>query len=209
MGSKDPRVDAYIARAAPFAQPLLSTLRERVHAACPEVRETIKWGMPFFEHGEHILAHMAAFKQHCGFGFWRGRNVVDLGKTDEAMGQLGRITGPADLPPVREFKALVQAAMARAEGLAAAPPNATKNAAKNTAKKVASRGAPEVPADLAAALAKSPTARLHYQAFAPSKQRDYVEWVTEAKREATRASRIEQAVVWLAEGKARHWKYQG
>ena len=200
MRTKDPRVDAYIQRAASFAQPLLSTLRERMHAACPGLTETVKWGMPFFQHGEHILAHMAAFKQHAAFSFWRGRNVVDVGKSDEAMGQFGRLTGPADLPPAREFKALVLAAVARAESLATAPA---------AAKKAAPRAAPDVPADLVAALAKSALARRHFEAFAPSKQRDYLEWITEAKREATRASRIEQAVAWLAEGKARHWKHQG
>ena len=200
MGTQDPRVDAYIQHAAPFAQPLLSTLRERMHAACPGVTETVKWGMPFFLNGEHILAHMAAFKQHAAFGFWRGRKVVDVGKSDEAMGQFGRLTSPADLPPAREFKALVLAAMARAESLATAPA---------AAQKAAPRAALDVPADLAAALAKSAAARRYFESLAPSKQRDYVEWITEAKREATRASRIAQAVAWMAEGKSRHWKPLG
>ncbi len=48
MKNFDPRVDAYIARSAAFAQPVLLHLRATVHAACPGVQETIKWGMPFF-----------------------------------------------------------------------------------------------------------------------------------------------------------------
>jgi hypothetical protein len=120
MGMQDPRVDAYIERAAPFAQPLLKKLRSAVHASCPGTTETLKWGMPFFMHGPHILAHMAAFKQHASFGFWHGRGVADQGKDGEAMGQFGRITGPADLPTATELKALVQAVVARIDAEVAA-----------------------------------------------------------------------------------------
>ena len=98
MGKKDPRVDACIDAAAPFAQPLLRVLRAAMHAGCPGVEETIKWRMPFFTRGGRILGHMAAFKQHCALGFWRAGDAADRGKTGEAMGQFGRITCRADLP---------------------------------------------------------------------------------------------------------------
>lgn len=120
MGTQDPRVDAYIGRAAPFAQPLLKKLRTAVHAGCPGTTETIKWGMPFFLHGRHILAHMAAFKQHASFGFWHGRGAADQGKDGEAMGQFGRITKPADLPSAAELKVLVRAVVARIDAEVAA-----------------------------------------------------------------------------------------
>ena len=103
MSTRDARVDAYIAARADFSRPVLEHLRATVHAACPDVQETIKWGMPFFEHGGRPLAHMAAFKQHCAFGFWRGRQVANRGKDDEAMGQFGRIARQSDLPPPREL----------------------------------------------------------------------------------------------------------
>jgi len=208
MGTNDPRIDAYIERAAPFARPILSALRRALHQACPDAQETIKWGMPFFEHAGRPLAHMAAFKQHCGFGIWRGRELADQGKNGEAMGQFGRITSLAELPPPREFKAVIRAAMQRIDDAddTAAPKTATSARSARPAK--TARPALAMPDDLRAALAAASAARKTYDAFAPGKQRDYLEWVLEAKRAETRAQRIAQAVEWLAEGKARHWKYE-
>lgn len=65
-----------------------------------------------------------------------------------------------------------------------------------------------MPPDLAAALARHDAARKTFDAFAPSQRREYIDWLTEAKREETRARRLAQAVDWLTEGKPRHWKYQ-
>jgi len=193
MTQHDPRVDAYIAKAAPFAQPLLTWLRDTTHGACPELEEDIKWGMPFFVHQGRPVAHMAAFKAHCAFGLWRGREVVDNGKEGEAMGQFGRITAQSDLPGAREFKAQVKTAVARSVSDAAAPKE------PRTA-----RPLPEMPADLAAALAKQPKARAHYDAMSPTNRREYLEWVLEAKREDTRVRRIAQAVERLLENRPRH-----
>jgi uncharacterized protein YdeI (YjbR/CyaY-like superfamily) len=201
MGSKDPRVDAYIHRAAPFAQPILERLRTAVHQGCPNAEETIKWSMPFFMHGDRILANMAAFKQHCTFGFWHGRDAADRGKDNEAMGQFGRITATSDLPPARELKTLVQAAVKRIDEAGGAP-------RPTQAAKAPPKPALLMPADLEAALAAEAAARKTYEGFPPGKQREYLEWVIEAKRPETRAKRIAQAVEWLAEGKSRHWKHQ-
>jgi uncharacterized protein YdeI (YjbR/CyaY-like superfamily) len=201
MAQTDPRIDAYIAKAAPFAQPLLSWLRAQVHAAAPDVEETIKWSMPSFTRGGRILGNMAAFKAHCAFGFWRGRDVAegaDQGKAGEAMGQFGRITSPADLPSAAAFKALVKAAVAQMDSDAPRVPKAP----------AAPKAKLEMPADFASALAAAPAAQAHYQAFTPGKQREYLEWVLEAKQAATRERRIAQAVEWIGEGKARNWKYQ-
>ncbi len=110
MPTSRQRVDAYIAEAAPFAQPILERLRADVHAACPDAEEAIKWSMPFFVHGGRNLAHMAAFKRHCAFGFELGRAVVDLGREAQAMGQFGRITALTDLPSSSEVRALVKKA---------------------------------------------------------------------------------------------------
>src|SRR6187402_3013263 len=102
--SHDPRIDAYIAKSAAFAQPILVRLRELVHAACPDVEESIKWGMPHFLHGGKLLCGMAAFKAHCAFGFWQGRAVLGEEADDAAMGQLGRITTLAQLPSATRMK---------------------------------------------------------------------------------------------------------
>jgi len=197
--SVDPRVDAYIAAKADFARPILEHLRAVVHAACPDVAETIKWGMPFFERAGRPLAHMAAFKQHCAFGFWQGSQVVGAGRRAEAMGQFGRIATLADLPPARELEALVERAVALIEG-GTRPARARKTAG--------AKPAPEPPPDLTAAWRRNAAARRGYAALPPSHQREYVDWITEAKRAPTRARRVAQAIEWLAEGKSRNWKYE-
>ncbi len=198
MGTRDPRVDAYIAKSAPFARPVLTHLRELVHAACPEATETLKWSMPAFMY-EGILCIMAAFKAHCTFGFWKGALIVDpAGQPARmAMGQFGRITGVADLPPKRVLAAYVKQAMRLNEGGVEPPPRPTK------AKKPL-----RVPPALAAALKRNRAARATFDGFSPSNKREYVEWITEAKTEATRQRRLDTAMEWMAEGKARHWKYQ-
>ena len=199
MATADPRVDAYIEGAAAFAQPVLRALREAVHAGCPGANETIKWGMPFFTIDGRILAHMAAFTRHCAFGIWRGREVAPRGKEGEAMGQFGRIASAADLPPRRELVRRVELAAA-----AAARPAATKS----TARAKASPPSLPLPEALATALHGHAAARAGFDNLSNSQRRDYVEWIVEARRDATRARRVAQAIEWLAEGKSRNWKYE-
>ena len=135
MGTKDKRIDAYIAKAAPFARPILTYLRAVVHAACPDVEETIKWSMPAFDYNGPFCS-MAAFKQHATFGFWKGALIVDpkTRKPDEAMGDLGRITRVADLPGKRRAHGVDQtgdgAQRRRREGADAQVGDATQGAAR-------------------------------------------------------------------------------
>ena len=199
MGTRDPRIDAVIAKSADFAKPILTHIREAVHAACPDVEETMKWSFPHFMYGGAILCSMAAFKQHCAFGFWKGTLIVEQGgeRAATAMGQFGRITTVRDLPDEGELARYVQQAMALTDGRIKAPP-----------KRAPARRAPlPVPDDLSAALERHPEARATFEAFSPSERREYVEWLTEAKGDATRARRLETTLEWLAEGKTRNWKY--
>lgn len=197
MPTTDPRVDEYIANAAEFAQPILTHLREVIHAACPEVKETIKWSMPNFDyHG--IMCNMAAFKQHCAFGFWKAELLLagedDKGK--EAMGQFGRITSVKDLPSKKVLTAYVKKAMKLNEaGVKVARPKAAPRELV-------------VPDYFIAALEANPAAYEVFNKFSTSAKREYCEWLTEAKTEATRDKRMAQAVEWIAEGKQRNWKYQ-
>jgi uncharacterized protein YdeI (YjbR/CyaY-like superfamily) len=196
--SRDPRIDAYIARQGDFARPILEHLREAIHAACPEADETLKWSMPSFLYNGKILANMAAFKAHAAFGFWRSGEVLgETGAERDAMGQFGRLTSVADLPPPDALAGLVRKAMAAIDS--GPGPARPKKPPK-----------PELaaPDDLRAALDATPRAAATFDAFPPSCRRDYVEWVVEAKRPETRAKRIAQAVEWMAEGKKRHWKYE-
>jgi uncharacterized protein YdeI (YjbR/CyaY-like superfamily) len=199
MPTTDPRVDAYIDNGPPFAQPILAYLRGLVHATCPEAEETIKWGAPFFMY-RGMFCHMAAFRHHCAFGFWKWQQVVGADASEQAMGQFGRIGKVGDLPPEDAIVAYLRKAMALNE---AGVPAATRM-------KQVPRPEADVPDDLAAALARDEhaMARQVFEAFSPGQRREYVEWIGEAKRADTRARRLATTLAWLAEGKPRHWKYQ-
>lgn len=226
--NRDPRIDAYIARSAEFARPILSYLREVVHEGCPQATETLKWNTPSFEY-KGLLCGIAAFKQHCTFGFWKhslvveddaaasggptagkaasatksggaraaGKSSAGESKVDEAMGQFGRITRLSDLPPKKVLLGYIRkAAKLNDEGVKIPRP-----------KRAPSKPLP-VPADLAAALKKNKSAAQHFEAFSPSKRKDYIEWLTDAKTAETRQRRLTTAIEWIAEGKGRNWKYE-
>ncbi len=198
MGNYDPCINAYIAKSADFAKPILEHLRRIVHAACPEVEETLKWGMPSFMY-KGILCGMAAFKQHCTFGFWKGSLIVDgeANGVEEAMGQFGRIRQLADLPSAKVLTGYVKTAMKLND-------DGIKVPARSRSRP---KAALVVPDYIIAALKKSRKAMFTFENFSPSNKREYVEWITQAKGEDTRKRRLDQAVEWMAEGKPRNWKY--
>ena len=204
---RNPKVDAYIAKAAPFAEPILTHLRELIHKACGDVVEEMKWSRPFFLHGGVILCNISAFKQHCSFGFWG----AEIGKVlqadgivqDGGMGLLGKITSLRDLPPDKAMLGYLRRAVAlidQGEG------DNRVVVARRVVK--APKAAVEAPPDFEAALKKSKAASKTFAEFSPSCKREYVEWIADAKREETRERRVAQAVEWIAEGKQRNWKYQ-
>jgi uncharacterized protein YdeI (YjbR/CyaY-like superfamily) len=198
MPKRDPKVDAYIAQAAPFAKPILRRLRKVVHAGCPTVEETIKWGFPHFVYKGNI-AGMAAFKEHCVFGFWKDALLFqrdDENGKREGMGQFGRLTSVSDLPDEKILVGYVRkAAELNDQGVSAERPRK-------------SRPPLPLPEDFAAALASNVEARKTFNDFSPSKRRDYIEWVTEAKRPETRRRRLTTSIHWLAQGKSQSWKYE-
>jgi uncharacterized protein YdeI (YjbR/CyaY-like superfamily) len=197
MSGHDPRVDAYIANAAPFAQPILERLRAIVHEAVPGIEETLKWGAPSYVHAGGIVCMMAAFKQHVSFGFWKHELVMGDVERD-GMGSFGKLRAPGDVPPKRELVALVRkAAKLNEQGVKQAAP----------ARKAAPKPPPDVPPELAAALKRNKAAATAFKGFPPGQQREYCEWIGEAKRDDTRQRRLEQAIEWIAEGKPRNWKY--
>ena len=199
MATKDPRIDAYIARSADFAKPILKRLRKVVYAGCPDVGETIKWSMPHFDY-KGVMCGMAAFKEHCAFGFWKADLILDRDKPAEksGMGSFGCIKSLADLPDEKTLIGYVKKAAALNEAGIKAP-GRTQPKKKEPF---------TIPDYFAAALKKNAKARKTFENLALSKQREYVEWVTEAKREETRSERLATSIKWLAEGKPRHWKYQ-
>ncbi|MBA2334817.1 MAG: YdeI/OmpD-associated family protein [Blastocatellia bacterium] len=199
MPTRDPRIDAYIERSAEFAQPILLHIRALVHKACPDIVETMKWSMPFFDH-KGTVCNMASFKQHCAFGLWKQSlmeaNAFPAEKT--AMGSFGRITSIAELPDDKIIVALIhQAIKLNQDGI-----KVKRTPVSKEKKELA------VPEVMDAALAKNAAARKTFDEFPYSKKKDYIEWINEAKTEATREKRLTTTIEQLAEGKARHWKYE-
>jgi hypothetical protein len=195
---KNPAVDAYIAKSADFARPILKRLRALMHKACPKVDETLKWGVPHFEY-QGVIAGMAAFKQHAAFGFWKRQLMKDpagfFAKGESGMG--GRkIRSIDELPSDTVLLGYIREAVAlNQQGVKVPRPTRKKPP-------------PRTPPYLAAALKKNARARKTYENFSPSQKRDYVVWLTDAKQEATRERRLATAIEWMAEGKSRNWKYQ-
>ena len=209
MPQHDPRIDAYIARQADFARPILEYVRAVVHEACPTVEETLKWSAPSFIHAGGILCGMAAFKQHASFGYWKHALVVGEGESPEGqrpegrplegMGSYGKLASIKDLPPKKQLLAHIRKAMKLNEEGVRTPA---------VRKSATPKPPPEAPADLAAALKKNARAKATFDAFPPGQKREYIEWLIEAKREETRQKRLTQAIEWMAEGKRRNWKYE-
>jgi uncharacterized protein YdeI (YjbR/CyaY-like superfamily) len=212
LGKSDPRIDAFIAKSADFAKPILGHLRKLVHRGCPEAEETLKWGMPHFMYGGELLCGMAAFKAHAAFGFWKGALVTGTpkagakagGKTngetqEKGMGQFGCLTSVKDLPSDKIMLGYIRTAM-----------KLTDEGVKSPTRGKAAKPKPPLkpPAWFLTALKIDKAAAKTYAAFSPSKQREYVEWLVDAKTDATREKRLAMAIAWMAEGKEYNWKYK-
>jgi uncharacterized protein YdeI (YjbR/CyaY-like superfamily) len=199
--NKDPRIDEFIAQARPFAQPILKHLRKLIHKACPSVVETIKWKFPHYEY-KGMMCGMAAFQKHCTFGFWKAAMMTDphqiMDKNFEnGMGQFGKMTSLADLPPDEVIIEYIHEAM-----------KLNDNGVRPPKKKVVPKKELVIPEDFIARAKKNKRAWETFQQFSYSKQKDYIEWFSEAKQAATREKRLTTAIEWLSEGKSRHWKYE-
>ena len=187
---KDPRVDAYIAKAHDFAKPILKQIRAAVHKAHPAISETIKWGVPAYVDERGIFCMTAVFKQHCAWVFWTGRKPASADAK-----RFRKIMSVEDLPPQRALLAIVKQA-------ATSAPTSKGKTTKRAAKPVT------VPSYFRAALMKHAKARAAFDAFPPSHKREYVDWIASAKTDETRQRRIKMALQWIASGKSRNWKYE-
>jgi len=203
MPSTDKRIDAYIAKAAPFAQPVLKHLRELIHTACPDVEETIKWSFPNFMYSGAILCNMAAFKEHCAFGFWKASVMSDpdrilVTEDKPSMGHLGHLTKLSDLPKDSILKKYIKEAMRLTDEGVKLPQRQRNNEKKELI----------IPDYFIKAIGKNKKAQKVFDMFNYSNKKEYIQWITEAKTEATRDKRIATALEWIAEGKGRNWKYE-
>ncbi|MFN0276154.1 MAG: YdeI/OmpD-associated family protein [Chitinophagales bacterium] len=202
MSGRSKQIDAYISKAQVFAKPILQHLRDVVHKACPAAEEKMKWGFPHFDYKGKMMCSMAAFKNHCAFGFWKAslidERLVAEAKTESAMGHLGKITSVKDLPSEKQLITwIMKAVKLNDEGIVIAKKPVEK------IKKVL-----VVPKELASALEKNRKAKDVFENFPYSHKKEYIEWITEAKTEATRNRRIATTLEWVAKGKDRNWKYR-
>lgn len=195
------QIDQYIFKMQPFAQPILNHLRALVHHACPEVEEKMKWSFPHFEYKGQPLCDMAGFKQHCSFGFWKAalmkdKVLIENARKETAMGHLGKISSLKDIPSDKKMLAWIKEAMK------------LNDAGIKVARVITAKKEIKAPSYFTDALKKNLLAKENFDGFNPSARREYLEWITEAKTEATRDKRMAQAIQWMSEGKRRHWKYE-
>ncbi|WP_428937634.1 YdeI/OmpD-associated family protein [Fontivita pretiosa] len=200
MGTRSPEVDAYIRNAPPFAQPILTRIRELFHRACPDVQEKLKWRVPSFEY-KGMLGGMAAFKRHATWGLWKASLLKDPkgvleGRASSPMAA-GKCSDVSQLPPEQDMVDLIRQAVELNERGVKLPQRS----------RTASRPPPKTPPDLAAALKRNARAAATFKGFSPSHKREYIEWITEARQEQTRRRRVAQAIEWISQGRPRNWKY--
>jgi len=203
MGKTDTRLELYISKSAPFAQEILWHLTELVHEVCPDAEETMKWSFPCFMYKGSILCNIAAFKKHCAFGFWLEskmkdpKKILSRGKAKNGMGSLGKLTGIKDLPSDKILKDYIKEAMKLIEAgekLSKKPDDKEKKTLV-------------IPDYFKKALSKNKNALHTFENFSHANKKEYIVWITEAKRDETRIKRLETAIEWMAEGKIRNWKY--
>ena len=198
----NPKVDDFISKQADFAKPILEHFRQIVHENCPDVEEKMKWSMPFFDYKGEMMCHMAAFKHHCAFGFWKAKLMKDAillenAQGEHSMGHLGKITSLADLPTDSILAGYIKEAMVLNDlGLKIAKPKSERD------KEI------EVPSDFLEKIEENEEAMLFFEKASYSFKKEYIMWVNESKTDATRQKRMQQAVEWIAEGKGRNWKYE-
>ncbi len=202
MKARDERITQYISKSADFAQEILLHLREVIHDFCPDVEEGMKWSMPYFMYRGKILCSFASFKNHCSFGFWLQSEMKDqhgiFKRAQEGgMGSLGKISAMSDLPKDEQLGAYILEAMNLIEH--GTTPRELNPKFKKTM--------PEIPSELLKLLESEPKAKAAFDNFPPSHQREYIEWITEAKREETKQRRLQQTIENLLEGKSKDWKY--
>lgn len=200
MGTKDKRIDTYISKAEDFAKPILKHFRILIHKACPDVKETIKWGFPHFDY-KGMMCATASFKNHCAFGFWKARLMIDYDKkfsagNEAAMGHFGKIKSLKDLPSDKIIQQYIKEAM-----------RLNDDDIRIVKKRPVEKKSLTIPTDLKKALTGNKKAKTTFEGFSYSNKKDYVEWITEAKTDVTRFKRLETTLEWLAEGKIRNWKY--
>jgi uncharacterized protein YdeI (YjbR/CyaY-like superfamily) len=198
MATHDKRVDAYIAKSPPFARPILEHLRSLVHRVCAECEEKMKWSFPHFDYKGEMMCSMAAFKEHASFGFWKEALLDDpkkMLKKEEGMGSFSKFRSLADLPSDAALSNFIRQAMK------------LNDSGTKISKPKPQPVTITTPDYLTKALKKNSAAKKTFDAFSPSNKREYIDWLTEAKTEATREKRLATALEWMAEGKIRNWKY--
>ncbi len=203
--TRHPAVDAYIAEARPFAQPILNRLRDTLHRVVPDVTETIKWSRPFFLYKGIILGNISAFKAHCSFGLWGMEMAEALRRggidSKESMGSFGKLASLADLPPQPDLEAYIRKAADLID-------EGTRTRSIQRVAKPAPRGEAELPEALAQALQEDTNAARAFAKLSPGCRREYAEWIAGARREDTRSRRLLAALALITEGKSLNSKYE-
>jgi uncharacterized protein YdeI (YjbR/CyaY-like superfamily) len=201
MAKLNPKVTEYIAKSADFAKPILNHLRELIHSTCSDAEEDIKWGTPHYGYKGDHLCMMAGFKNHCSFSLYKAemmkdKAILDSVKAGKKFGYMDKVKSLDELPAKKILIAYIKEAMVINES------GIKKAKTKSETPKLI-----EVPDYFEKALKAKPKAKEIFESKSASFRKEYLVWITGAKTEETRQTRIEQSLEWIAEGKGRFWQY--
>ncbi|MCB0792148.1 MAG: DUF1801 domain-containing protein [Flavobacteriales bacterium] len=195
------RINSHIAEQDEWKRRLMVRLRQLIHQVDPGIEETWRWNGPHFDRNG-IMLGMSAHKTCVSIWFHKGallkdpRRLFEPLEKDEAKGMRVYKLKESDAIDEKAFTELVKQAVKLNE-------DGVKLSEAKPARKTL-----VVPPELESVLKKDQHAMTNWEGFSYSKKKDYIEWVTDAKREETRKRRIAQAFQLIRDGLALNERYE-
>ncbi|GAB2541876.1 DUF1801 domain-containing protein [Rufibacter soli] len=187
---QEEKIDAFFTNAPAFAKPICEKLRLAIDEADPALKPSWKWGTPVYEKaGASMVCAISVHKQHVNLTFFQGAQVPDTYGvfTTGLDGKNMRTIRFTEVGQVKEEQIV--------EYVRAATLVKPDKSGKSTERSVI-----EIPEDLKQALAHAKQLE-KFEQMAYTHRKEYVRWVSEAKRQETRDGRITKTVERITEGK--------
>lgn len=196
MNEASENITAYIEKATPEFKEVMIALRSVLNNPNFDIKEDWKWGAPNFNN-EGMICWLAHFRNHVGMNFFKGTLIKDKYNLfthyrEEKGNRQLKFSDINQIIPEQIEYYIEEAIKLNQENI------------KVVKKEIDT----SLPLDLETELNNNPKAKMFFESLAPSYKRDYIEWIEEAKREATRTKRLATTMEWLSEGKKKNWKYE-
>lgn len=164
-----------------------------------ELIETTKWGIPVYTHNDKNIVGVAGFKSYFGLWFYNGvfledqsNKLINANKENTKSLRQWRFFSEDDIEEELILKYIKEAIEIEKKGLKIKP----------------QRTKTKVPELLTDAFNKDSDLEKAFNQFTPFKQKEFCEYITTAKRESTKHSRIEKIVPMIKSGVGLNDKYR-